>query len=970
MATLSLSCSACALVDSRNPETNYHGAQSYEIGQIGSSYYTVRLLLAFSSITAAYKYRAITSANLRLTINRTLPSARENIYWGKLLSSFDETIVNYNNKPFTGEPFKQTGTASTGTGDQTISLSTYASAATMAADAKAALKAPAFYLYAGSLESGESVLAYTRNASGKAPTFQVSVGDSVAVIMTDLSPKFRAEIYGNVPNTFRWDLGTTESAVIWADTITQKSAVFRWKAADASNWNAVNVSGDTREVTIPAGTFPIGETIEWYVESTLDNNETVTGMTMPATIKTVVTLAPTAIAGVQEENPDLTISWTDSWNMIWNIWGNTQDWRRDWLVQYPSIPARYAYNAIEKAYIEVAVLVHEEEHASIELQSLASGFDGQSVNWNNQPATIEALGQTNWSSDRLEPGEIYQTTIPYMLYYNNGIRDDSVAGISKASSAAVKAQALRLTSDRTWIWGENGYRSIRGDLPLVVILSDAIVTSKPAGMTNTSGYVNPHVEATFRWDLVPSGEYSCAASWTQTSAVYHYRNSTSGTWTDLPIAGSRQNVTRGKNWASGTVYQWYVTVTDDQGTTADSEIYEISTADTETSAEPLLPAGTIESGAGTIVFRWQTENEHGTDPTGATLQYSTDGSAWLALAYITGSATSWECPANTLPSGTIYWRVRASNADNVFGPWSDPLSFVVFAPPATPTVTSDNKAFATVSWQASGQSSYEITVDGKKYGPFFGTEKQFRLPDYLTTGQHSASVRVQNNSGLWSDPGTTVINVPQNSLARPQITSARFGVDARLAYTLPYPSAPAYLYRDGVRIATLSGTSPGAFTDRFVLGSHRYTVVQDVDGDAAISEEASGAMKTCTTRISALEGGNWIELRLSKNSQREEVFARQQTISLRHVTGAVWPVAETGPDMNGSGSYDVSFTTADEAAEFEGLFGRAVIVKSRKGNVLVGILSSWGKTVSAFSIDYTFSLSRMHWRDYVDVTIS
>lgn len=970
MATLTLSCSACALVDSRNPTTNYHGAQSYEIGRTGSSYYTVQLLLAFNSITATYKYRAITSANLRLTINRTLPSAPENIYWGKLLSSFDETSVNYDSKPFAGESFKQSGTASTGTGDQTISLSTYASAATMAADAKAALKAPAFYLYAGSLESGESVLAYTRNASGKVPSFQVAVGDSVAVQMTGLSPAYNAEIYQNVANTFQWDLSVPASRVIWADTITQKSAVFRWKSADASSWNAVNVSGNTREVTIPAGTFPIGETIEWYVTATLDNNETVTGATMAAKIKTEISLTPSAIAGIQEENPDLTVPWGDEWNAIYYRFGSTGEWRRDWLVQYPSIPAQYAYNAIVKAYIKATILLSPGQTGYVDLLSLASGFDAQSVNWSTQPASVEALGRLSYAATGQSSTQEIQTAIPYLEYFNNGIRDDSVAGISKASSAAVKAQALRLQAGRKTLNDEHPFLNIKGDLPLVVVLSDEIVTSKPAGTTNTSGYVNPHVAQTFSWDLVPSGEYSCAAGWTQTSAVFHYRPGTSGTWTDVSFVGARQNATLLKNWTTGSVFQWYVTTTDDQGTTADSEIYQISTADAATSAEPLQPAGTIESGAGTIVFRWQTENEHGTDPTGSTLQYSTTGSTWLALASITGSATSWECPANTLPAGTIYWRVRASNADNVFGPWSDPLSFVVFAPPATPTVTSDNKAFATVSWQASGQSSYEITVDGKKYGPFFGTEKQFRLPDYLTTGQHSASVRVQNNSGLWSDPGTTVINVPQNSLARPQITSARFGVDARLTYTLPYPSAPAYLYRDGVRIATLSGTSPGAFTDRFVLGSHRYTVVQDVDGDAAISEEASGAMKTCTTRISALDGGNWIELRLSKNSQREEVFARQQTISLRHVTGAAWPVAETGPYMDGPGSYDVSFTNADEAAEFEGLFGRAVIVKSRKGNVLVGILSSWGKTVSAFSIDYTFTLSRMHWRDYVDVTIS
>ena len=84
--------------------------------------------------------------------------------------------------------------------------------------------------------------------------------------------------------------------------------------------------------------------------------------------------------------------------------------------------------------------------------------------------------------------------------------------------------------------------------------------------------------------------------------------------------------------------------------------------------------------------------------------------------------------------------------------------------------------------------------------------------------------------------------------------------------------------------------------------------------------------------------------------------------------GTELPVQELADFVDGSGSYDCAFRTPAEAAEFEALRGKRVIVKSRGGNVVIGALTDYSKRFTDFYITYTFTVQRAAWEDFCDVS--
>ena len=309
--------------------------------------------------------------------------------------------------------------------------------------------------------------------------------------------------------------------------------------------------------------------------------------------------------------------------------------------------------------------------------------------------------------------------------------------------------------------------------------------------------------------------------------------------------------------------------------------------------------------------------------------------------------------------------MRSYNRDGVAGNWSSAVQFVSVAAPASPIVSCDGKPFATISWQSSGQQAYRVRIDGVIYGPFFGTGKTFTVSAYLENGGHTAEVEVQNSFGLWSDPGTvtfTVTNVPGD----PITLRGSFDRDAALGWETEATAADFYVYRDGVQIGHTADTG---FTDRFVLGEHAYFVINRLPGGYYTkSNTVAGSMRSCVSAIALLEGGDWMELKLSENSETVQSFDYSRTASLRHVLGTELPVIETSPFRNGSASYDVSFAELSAAQQFESYRGALVIVKSRGGNVVIGFVSGMSKRMTDFYIAYNFSVTRIHWEEYIDET--
>lgn len=650
---------------------------------------------------------------------------------------------------------------------------------------------------------------------------------------------------------------------------------------------------------------------------------------------------------VWEKNPNQNYSGQTSYD----LYTTASDGEKRLYLGFSALPSNLRNYAIEKAQLQIS-FSNPYRVLRISLYDIFGSWDSQSITWANAP-------QGELADD--DSGSIEDDERVFLVPRSEG-RLQRLAKRVKTASVYITASGDQLIPG-AWTADVSSAKLI------VTYDPDDTVTSQLNASSLNGKYVNPRIPNSMTWTLSQFGSfysYNSVDGFTQASAVWYWRNGTSGSYTAINITGSTQRVTIPANTlpVSGTM-QYYVKCTDTAGTTNTSPVYTFSTADALISATPSAPIGTVEAGSGPIVFRWTVSSPNGTAPTGADLQYSTDGSTWSSLASVSGAALQYTEAGGTIPAGQIYWRVRAYNADGSAGAWSGSAAFINVAAPNAPSVDTDGAPFATISWQSADQQAWRLTIDGKRYGPFFGTDKSFTLPDYLPDGEHVASVEVQGQYGLWSQPGTitfNVTNVPGDGI----VLQGSFGVDAALTWITESATADFLIYRDGVRIGHTDGLS---FMDRLVLGEHRWRVINRLpDGNYTSSNEISGTLRCCTTQVAPAEGGEWLPLKLSENSMDEQIFNWSRMHSLRHFAGAEFPVLETSPYADLSGTYDTAFACLKQAQDFEALRGRVVILKSRGGNVLIGALTEIRKRAGTFSLAYEFTVRRCHWEDFVDDT--
>ena len=267
------------------------------------------------------------------------------------------------------------------------------------------------------------------------------------------------------------------------------------------------------------------------------------------------------------------------------------------------------------------------------------------------------------------------------------------------------------------------------------------------------GYVDRTAAAVFSWHTTWSG--FPVETLAQTSATLQWKNGSSGTVNSISISGSATSYSMAANTLpeSDAIYWRVQTVTADG--TATSEWKTIRTTDTPAVATPISPNGTYIDGTKTSRFVWNYQTDSGAAQQGYDLQVKGPLDAdYTTIKSETTSATYADVPAGTLPGGSIQWRVRAYNQSSVAGEWSAPLTCVVISAPNAPEVWVDSATpRPTVSWSAVGQLGYQVRVEGQyDSGTRFGTEKTFKIPEYLAYNEHD--VFAASDAPLTKNTGT------------------------------------------------------------------------------------------------------------------------------------------------------------------------------------------------------------------------
>lgn len=976
MTYVDLACTQSARVVSSAPSTNNHEAAKFQLAGDDSPIRGTYVLLSFEELPAAYRYRSVIGAHFVLPVDRnvSLTQSSPYLFINTLRAEFDETTVTWENQPDYAQHFYSGGSAGTGTGDAEVKIYPYtdSSESDQAAASLIALKAPGFRLYTGNYLYGSNYLNVygKRAAAGKRPYLRVSLSDSNAYVKPQLQAPASADYFdASEPITFSWindflgrgGPGFTEPL----EPIVQTGGTIYWRESSSDGaFTAVPFTGSETSYTFPANYFPARD-ITWYVVPTYEVYDSHPSDRRIAHPRIVVDMAATGLAGVhRRNNPDVNYPWTGSYSLwifpdsliptdYYNLLFSAED-----------LPSQYNYNAIADAGLCFGTNISEGTAQAVGYYKLVSGFDPSTVTWNTKPANDGAEAGARGYDNR--NGTNYVRIDDFFARENfsaSGL-DRSRNALSILESPGFMLQAH--TSSPPYDPATNASTFyVRGPVRRRALLLDQTVTSKPAATTNASGYVNPHVAQAFRWEHVPDGDYWCVAGWTTASATLYWRQAGAETWNSVAAAaGSSEVILPANTMPAGSV-EWYVTATDDQGTTASSEIYTISTADTLHTATPVYPIDTTENGDAGIRFIWTDSSDTGAAPTGADLQYSAEqGATWTDFASPRTSATQYDAPGGGFPSGVLLWRVRSLNAEGTAGPWSEPVSFLCFAAPDPPIIETDGKPFLTVTWQSSGQRAYRVTIDGKAYGPYFGDGKSFTVPEYLSDGSHVVRVEIQNEYGLWNgaEITVTVTNIP----GRPVILSGSFDRDAALRWTCEDATADFLIYRDDVQIGHASGYS---FTDRTVLDFHTWRVINRLPGGYyTASNTVSGTLCTEGLALALLAGGPWIDLTLSENPIRTTTAAAGRSVVLRQFAGREWPDAEAAPYKTLQISFDVSWTPAQaaQARAFEALIGEAVIWKEPGEEAFVGVLSAFQRSHSCPARSYTATVQRIHWREFVD----
>lgn len=388
------------------------------------------------------------------------------------------------------------------------------------------------------------------------------------------------------------------------------------------------------------------------------------------------------------------------------------------------------------------------------------------------------------------------------------------------------------------------------------------------------------------------------------------------------------------------------------------------------SAVALSPNGEVVDNRASTIFRWSHIITTGTAQTKADLQISADRQTWTDLATVTGEDQTYTAPANTLGSGTKFWRVRTYNTDGVASEWSDAAQFICVGAPAAPAVSIKSQSpRPVIGWQSSEQLAYQVEIDGVySSGTYYGTDKTWTAPMYLADGEYIVRVRVQNEYAMWSPWGSAALQIANTAGPAIKLTA-----EAGDAVRLSWSAAGGYhynfylIYRNGKLIAK---TQELTYTDLRSIGSVSYQVrgCFAASSNYRLSNTVTvTASVPCVTLID-LDSGDVLPLPYSASTHRTTGRNLSRGVQSVQLAGRRYPTIERSMHYAETISVACAFREAEDCAALEALVGKMVAVKTPEGKMVNGCLSVLAATADGgFYTTYQFDVEQADVEEVVDI---
>lgn len=473
-----------------------------------------------------------------------------------------------------------------------------------------------------------------------------------------------------------------------------------------------------------------------------------------------------------------------------------------------------------------------------------------------------------------------------------------------------------------------------------VIFTYSDVVPRVRDCAPKSGFVNEQADTVFRWRFW-ADPYGVQQPVQQQGYQFRWRVTGQSAYQESTVTGGGEShtVPAGTFPAQGGI-DWCVRVQSDDGIWSEwSDWMSLTTVDSRPAAAGLRPDLGYVDGGLPQTFSWRHVIATGTPQRRFEAQYRAADGDWTALAAGEGPAQEFSLLPGALPSGKVFWRVRTANSDGVWGDWSEQASVVVRASPPAPVIGQlDAAPRPLICWQAPDQRGYQVRVGPVDSNEQYGTEKQWRCPEYLADGSYTVGVRVKNEFGLWSPWAQAALTVQNQGAGRIALSARVLEREILLSWSATGAFSGFLIKRDGIILAAVSGTS---YADRRCAGVHRYEVIGRQESFHYVS---SGVL---TQRffmrgaaVAGLDGGEWIPLSLRRDGPPVHQLESRAQVGYQHYYGYSLPVAETSQSR--LRRHKLSFSLSDNRSlgALQALVGRTVVYKDQWESCFTGVLES------------------------------
>ena len=479
-----------------------------------------------------------------------------------------------------------------------------------------------------------------------------------------------------------------------------------------------------------------------------------------------------------------------------------------------------------------------------------------------------------------------------------------------------------------------------------LIYSEGVFTVIPSV---TGGYLSAVVANVIA--LTATEMPSQLIPYTVSSGVFYYKKTSTNSYSSISFTGNAVTIPA-NTLEIDEEYNYYFTAVADDGTTATTEVYTVSTGDAVGTVTALSPNNMVAYG--TPTFTWLYENELGNLQTAFDLQVSPDQATWSDIASHQESADT-AYTVSVPVGGNLYWRVRAYNQGDVASEWSNILPFSNVLPPSAPTITGVSGAGRiTVAWNSANQIAYQVMIGEHDSGWVYSTNKSYFLNDYLPDGVYEIKVRVTNGIGLASD-WATVTYTQSGSVAGPSVSmEMKEGFNE---ITISGAFDKYYIIRNGVVIAQ---TTAGTYSDYFCNGTDDY-VIRGVNADDTFGDSVLTGRYTC--RKPALIARDNSILYINERLDEEPQISASNTIAVvsAEYLGRTKPVHHVG-QMN-TRTWSVSCSRSPVPGEI-------YFYRNFRGDKAWVICSNVQSTLNSIGVhEYQFTLEETDYKEAVDYEV-